>query len=469
MYNFTLFTYSLHLYNLNFLIKCKLGSSHDQELRMKKQFKSLLIIIFLLSAMSLAAEVLVLDCDSAIDLALENNKDLLDASISLDTSRRSADASWNLFLPEINASLGLSAGANISSSGVADSSSLTPGLALSYTLRPGIAESLKQLALSLESSEIGYETAGRQLKESVENEFYYLLTSENNLEIQKKNIELAQRQYQQTEARYNSGMVSEMQLLQARVNAANLVPAYSSLQSVHQNRMKEFLLVIGLDPMTEVELSGSLDIETRSFDADELVDRYLMNRADIRKQLKQIEMLESTHRQAVANGTLPLASLSASLNDSISDPFSAQGWQDYSPGANLSLTLRVQLGLDDYIPGSGTDIGIKEIEDSIASAGLQMDALKQSARLEIINIVDSLETNRENLELSKLNLELSETSFRMTQASFEKGKSDRITLEDAQQDLLTAQQNLLESKYEYLSGLISLRSALGLDSLEELE
>ena len=57
----------------------------------------------------------------------------------------------------------------------------------------------------------------------------------------------------------------------------------------------------------------------------------------------------------------------------------------------------------------------------------------------------------------------------MTEESFLRGKSNRMQLDDAQQDLLTARQNLLESRYEYMNDVIALRGALGLDSLEELD
>jgi len=435
---------------------------------MRKGLLGGLLLLLLFPVMASETGVLTLDRDTSLSLALENNSDLLDQALALETVRRSSDSSWNLYLPSIRASLGLSGSADISGSGSSTSSRLTPGLSVSYTVTPGLKESVEQLRLNLESSEISYQAVKLQLLQKVEAEFYYLLTAGSNLEIQKKNIELADRQVEQTQAKFANGLVSELAVLQARVNAANLVPAYSSLESAYQNRLKEFLVVLGVDPMTGVELSGSLETGSMDLDAETLIARYLENRTDIRTQRKQVEILESSLAQARKAGTLPSLSLSASFSDSVSDPLTAAGWQDYSPSVSASLSASLSLSLDSYIRGSSTDLSIRKIEDSLSRAELALDQLIQSARLEIINLTDSLATDRENLELSRLNLELSETSYRMTEESFDRGRSDRITLDDAQQDLLISRQNLLESRYEYMNDLITLRTALGLESLEGL-
>ena len=439
---------------------------------MRKKIISIIMMLLIITTFNLYAEDLLLDCDKCIELALANNSGLLQQAISLGTARRNADASWNNFLPDVSVSLGLSGRFNITSAETLTSSALNPGLSISYNLSPGLGETIQQLRLSLENSEISYEAAVNRLREQVESEFYYLLTTEGNIDIQEKNIELAQLRLQQTETRFRSGLVPELDVLQARVNAANLAPAYTSLVSSYENRLKEFFLAIGIDPMSDAKLSGSLDVQPESFDAEQLIAVYLENRSDIRLQRKQIESLQSRLRQTKAVGHLPSVRLSASVSDSVSDPFTADGWQGWSEGlptAGISLSLTASLGLDDYIPGSSTDIGIKQIEDSILQAELQLESLVENAKLEVINIVDSMEANRENLELSLLNLELSESTFEMTQKSFEIGKTDSLTLQNSQQDLLTANQNLLESRYDYLKGLITLRSALGLESLEDLE
>lgn len=424
---------------------------------MRRFFRLGLLLCIFFPLMNLSAEVLSLDKDACISRALANNSDLLIKAISLQTSRRTAAASWNFFLPDISAT----ASASASTSGI----SISPGVSVSYTFSPGLQEAIRLLKLKLDSNEIGYEDARQQLILKVESEFYYLLTNRNNLEIQQSNIALAQKRYEQTEVKFKNGRASELELLQDKVKLANLKPAYSSLKSAYENRIREFLVVLGIDPLTEVKLAGELEIVDHTFDVDKLIEMSLKNRADILAQQKQLDSLDISLRQARNIRYLPSFSLSASWTGVAQDPFT----DGFVYKDNLSASLRLSLGLDDYLPGSAADLKIKEIEDSIAQAKLNQEKLISNAKLQIINLVDSLDTNRENLATSRLNLELSETSYRMTEESFQQGKSDRLILDNAQQNLLTARQNLLESQYQYMKAIITLRGAIGVESLDQME
>ena len=309
-------------------------------------------LLLILSGQALFAESLVLDKDSCLNLALKNNIDLLNEAVSLESARRAFKNSGNKYCPDITTALQVSDSLSLSGEGLANSSRLYPQLTVSYRLSPGLKESIEQLSLSVESSEISYETLRLNLLHNVEIEFYYLLTSRGNLEIQEKNIELAERLYEQTRIKFRNGLVSNLEVLQAEVNAANLVPSFSSQKSAYENRLREFLLVLGIDPLTEVELTGELELDYPELDGGRLVSRYIENRSDVRAQRKQIDILKNLFAAAGASASLPSVSLSASLSDIIANFHTAEGWAAYSPGADLSLSLAVSLGIDDYFPGS---------------------------------------------------------------------------------------------------------------------
>lgn len=166
---------------------------------MRKRMATGVIMFTMLSLMQLSAETLSLDKEKCIALALKNNTGLLEESISLQTSERSAKNSWNLLLPDVSASLSLSSSSSYSDDTDETKLGVSPGLSLTYTVSPGLKESMRQLQIELEGSQISYDDALLQLKMDVESEFYYLLTSRGNLEIQKNDIELAQRRYEQVQ------------------------------------------------------------------------------------------------------------------------------------------------------------------------------------------------------------------------------------------------------------------------------
>ena len=113
-------------------------------------------------------------------------------------------------------------------------------------------------------------------------------------------------------------------------------------------------------------------------------------------------------------------------------------------------------------------MAIRGREDDAEIAAVTLARAVEEARTEIINLVAQLETSAANMELSELNVELARKTFELSQLSYERGTVQRLDVEDAQQSYLEAVQQALVSRYEYLAGLINLRMALGLDSLEDL-
>ncbi|MBN2510263.1 MAG: TolC family protein, partial [Spirochaetales bacterium] len=339
---------------------------------------------------------------------------------------------------------------------------LSTGLSIGFT--GGMAAAIRTLNLQYESALLSHEEVRRSLLYAVETEFYYLLKERSNLDIQKRNIELADNLYAQAKVRFDNGLAPELDVLQARVNAANLVPVYESKKAAYQARLKEFLLVLGIDPMSEVSLEGTIDARTLDLDADRLIATYLDKRADIRAQSAAVAIRESGLARQRLVARLPSLNLSASVSDTL-DTGTFQSIQDEP---ELSLSLGLSFNLTGYLPVSSTSLAILEQKDEITRAKHHLETLSHQAALEIINLVNILRTDAESLSISTLNLELSETSYEMARLAFSTGKTSRMNLDDAQQDLLVAQQNLLESKYQYRKNFIALKNALGLDIGEEL-
>ena len=422
----------------------------------------LIFILLCVAAVNVNAEPMVLDRDTCLSLAEKQNPDLLNSHISLETARRESASSWNVLMPSVTADARLSVSSPISQSG-SGTPWLSTGAGVSIGFTAGLADRIRQLKLEFDSATLTHDDLRRSLLSAVETQFYYLLTSRSNLEIRQRNIDLANNLYEQTKVKFDNGLAPELDVLQARVNAANLIPAYQSLKAEYATNLKEFLLVLGVDPMTEVELKGSVEIDEVGLNARELIDGHLENRADIQTQENVIAAQESSLRQLKLNSYLPSLGASAGVSNS----YDTNTWSSAGePTASFSLS--VSMNFTNYFPGTEAYLRIKATEDSIAIAQRRLSSIREEASLEISNLVNSIETDAERIRISELNLELSEHAYEMTQIAFSRGKTSRMNLDDSQQDLLVAQQNLLESKFQYRKDIIALKLALGLDLGDEL-
>ena len=423
---------------------------------MKKLY--ILCILLVVVTFTVSAEKMELDLTSCIELAIENNPDFRISGISLETAERNNSRTWNNFLPQISAGVGLSGNAQFFTPPPSISLGTSGSVSMSLSLSPSIISEIKALRLAYESEQISYDTALQGLQSSVEQEFYYLLTSESNIEIAESNLELARKNYQQTLSNYNYGMTSELSVLQAQVAAANLEPAYKETVATYESAVQEFLLILGLNPDTELKLIGNLETQSVTFSPDRMIATYVSNRSDILAQKKQIEILQNNRKRSA------LASMAPSLR--LSSGYSISGWQEWRD--SLSLGLNLSIPIDGLIPGSSTSTSLAAMDDQIKAAEIRLEKTISRARTEITNLVATIDTSLSNMELSEMNITLAEKTYEMTEQSYARGSVDRLEVEDAQQAYLSAKQQYLSSQYRYLSSLINLRDALALESLDEL-
>ncbi len=423
---------------------------------MKRLSALLFLLMILLSAAS--AQQLELNIQSCIELALENNPDLKTAGINLRTAEREMNSSWNNFLPSISAGAGISASTPVFSDSINFRLGFSGSLSLSLSLNPGIRNTIESIRLSYDSQEITLQAAEKQLKSSIEKEFYYLITSKSNLEIVTANMELAKKNYEQAQTNYSYGRSSELAVLQAQVNAANLEPQYKQAIAAYNSRLNDFRLVLGLKPDAKITLDGSLETKKVNFDAEKLAEIYIDNRSDIISLRKNLEILNNNKTLASFSNYSPTVRLSGGYSAT-----GSQSWSDsFSVGINLSVPI------DNYIPGSSASVSMAEIDDRIEKAEISLEQAINEAKNEIYNLSAQLDTAAANMELSEINITLAKKSYEMSEQSFARGSVQRLDVEDAQQSYLEAKQQYLSSQYNYLTGLIALRDALGLESLDEL-
>ncbi len=421
---------------------------------------ALVWLIMFLPLPSLVGETTVLDLETCLSMARGNNRDLKRASLGWATALREEKNTWSLLLPGISAGGGISESSPLSTGPWDPSVTRSASLNMSLSLNAGMAAEARGNSLSSDREELSYDSAEKSLLSGVEKEFYYLITSASNLEIVRANLELSWKNYDQTKSNYDNGMASELALLQARVTASNLEPKYKQAEAAHQARMNGFLLTIGLEPGTEVLLKGNLEREIWEGDGPSLADRYLADRPDVRALLKDLDILRNRRNQTALTNRTPTLGISSGWSASRRD---GEEWSD-----RLTLALEVRVPLDDLLRGSSTSLALRALDDQIGEQQIGLDQAMAEARTEIINLVNQLNTAADNIRISSLNIDLAEESFLLTRESFSRGLSQPLEVDRAQQALLEARQQYLSSQYDYLSGLIDLRDALGRDSLEEL-
>jgi outer membrane protein TolC len=424
-------------------------------------------LLFTIIITGLGAEETVLNLENSINLALENNLDYKISAIDLETAQREDRHGWNNYLPDVTLSGGLTDSDTLSDSDEAEWS-VWGDVDVSLTLSAETTRTVKGLELARDSESLILETARLELINEVEKDFYSLIASQRDIEIEKANLDLAEKRYEYTENKFNKGLATELSVLQAKVSAADLKPSYIQALSDYETDRREFLTLIGLDSEATVEIEGVLDVPMQEFNSDSLIEAYLMNRRDILEAQMDLEILKNSRDIEAADNRAPSLNLSAGWTPEIDDPFEGNFSSSDSFDDSLSLSAYLSVPLDSWVPGSSDDDDIRSYDDQVRAAELTLENTIQDGRTEILNLVAQMETAAANLELAELNVELYKLTYQKSEESYNQGGMEQLDLEDAQQDYFSSEQDYLESKYSYLEGQINLRYALGLEGLEEI-
>jgi len=445
--------------------------------------KNLFLIAMSLTAltMALGGESLTLTVDEAVDLSIAQNLELKQSSIDVRGYRRSRERLWNLFLPSMSLSAGIESDAGIIDFGdgsvkkITDAGSFgfSTGLNLTLPLNMAIASGIKARIADYDAGLISYENARGMLERDVRKQFHLLLASQENIQIQKGNIELAEKRLEQVRKNFEYGLAQELDVLSAEVTLAGLRPDYRSTLAEYEKLLLFFKFLIGVDGNTEINLDGSLDAEAYQFDAENLIGKFMSRRSDIRSLEKQIEALKFKKEVLKRNYNMPTLTLDYSYGIHASNadmsasfpPSSIEQWSNWADGGKLRISLGWRF--DGLIPGSSIDIQLKESQDAIDKLVLARQMAFKSAAIEITNLVNKLDTARETIDASVSSVELARRNFELTERAYDVGAREILDVDTSQQKYLEALQRLLYAKYEYIAELLNLEHALNA-SIDEL-
>jgi outer membrane protein TolC len=427
--------------------------------------------------------------DEAVELAIKSNLSLESARAGAATKKRTSDLSWNRFIPSVT--LGGSLIMDNEASQVGGTlpvdlntvnSAFPPGVIYgvvpysmeaprwhvagtvqaSLTVSAAMFEAMRTLRMDYEGGLISYEKARAQLERDVRKAYYQMLLLQENIALLRESYEAAERRVTMARANYNSGLIPEVNLLQAQVAMENLKPTIDQAENGLKLSMASFANNLGLAYDTPFEL---IPVENEAIliplDVAELITKAASGRPDIQELKQTILVLEST-RKAQRLALAPSLSLSWNMNQAfIRDPWkddwiNGDNWQQSG-----SLTISLGLRLHSLLPFSTDYQGIRDLEDNLRTANIGLAQAVRGTEIEIYNTVLTLEQTRATMEAQRYTVDLAERTYRLTEQAYRAGLNELLEVQNAELELRRARIGVLEQNYNYIQGLIDLEYAIG--------
>lgn len=436
---------------------------------MKRARQLLTLSWLLLSSFIFAENRLVLTLNDAFETAIANNADIQKQRITLENAKRTKDASWNSFLPNISANGGINNshtihdGTGTMSKNDKNSWGWNSSVGISIAFSTSIPYKIRQNILNYQIAQTVYDKLVSDLKMNIASQFYSLTAELKNISILKNAQKLAKDQLVVVQAKYNNGLASELDLLKAKYAYQSVNPKITQAISTYNSNAANFMLLLGLEPFTNFSLKGSTLIQGIKLPSvNNLSDLYLESRFDVQQAVQNLLSAELALKTTQHNA------LSPSL--SFSENFSTGGQiKDKAPDPSVkgSFSATINIPLSGWIPNSNTNLNIKNAKGAIKQAELSLEAIKKTVRQDISKKVAESMRLYESIEILRLNSQIAAKAYELAKDGYASGLLSHTELESQQQDYISAQQSLMQGEISYIVSLYVLANALNI-SFEDL-
>ncbi|MFP4508780.1 MAG: TolC family protein [Spirochaetaceae bacterium] len=443
---------------------------------MKKSSSSVfrwLCILLLTTLSAYGSETIVVSVDEAVDRALSHNLGLQSQEFSTRIEERAYRNRFNVLIPAISSNLTL-----VRPNSEPETPPLTPelprwnlsaGVDASLTLSLQILDGIEASRLSFENATLSFESAVKEVEISVRTAFYQLLVQQEQLSVTQDRFTASEARIADLQGQYESGLVDELSLLTQQVSVENQRPAIRRQQDAIQSGLRRFADLLGFDPGISIVLDGDIDATFLNVaDANRLLDLVTQSTA-VRQARQQVQQLEVA-REATVSSLYPSLTFRAGVNPQLQgDPFDAEDVFDadnWSDSGAFSITLGWPI--DPFLRWSTTRTRLDDQADQIQQARLSVETAERNASVEILAIIEQLETTLTSIESLQSNVELAERALDLAEEGYSAGLQTITTVEDTEFDLRNARLELLQEQSRYIENILSLENLLGM-SLEELE
>jgi outer membrane protein TolC len=276
-----------------------------------------------------------------------------------------------------------------------------------------------------------------------------LLFFKETFKLQEKTINDLEEIYKSTKLRYEKGLSSNLELNQAEVNYENAKISYENAKRTYEELLNNLKMILNLPKDEEIVIKDSL--EGLNISQIEVNENNLNNRLDIisyEKQLRALNLLSNVQN------SLNKPNLIAQVQFLGSRP--APNLEDKFGGTWTFSIIFAWNVFDGF--STSADVNKTIIQEE------QINLLKNfailNANIQLKNALSSIERNKQNLESAKRNAKLSEALLNSSKEQYEKGYISNLQFNDIQRTYIASQINYKQALRDYYKSLIDLEAVL---------
>ena len=286
--------------------------------------------------------------------------------------------------------------------------------------------------------------------------FYQCLLAEKLAQVQQDGLNMANQHLARVEAFFEEGMVSEFDLLRARLEVAKLEPQVLQAKNTYEIALSAFRMHLGsedesLRPEGEFALPEKMEVTLEEALSSGKEKRVELELIDIATEVAQIKY------NAEKGNYLPNIALSADYSlFTAADDFSIEK-DDF--GSRYSIGIGIQIPIFTGLSNTSKRNHAKSV---YLQAQYQQRDLENMIRLEITQNWQNLQHTFHNYEVQSQNIRMAERSLEIAQARYDNQVGIQLEVFDARITLSGIRLQYLQSIYNVIIDQLKLTKSMGI-------
>jgi len=426
----------------------------------------LLFIALFWTALAKAQEQQTISLQEAINIALENNYQLKQASNDLELAEKSITNEYADFFPSISANMNGQSrkGQQLVRQGNTQvfqdnvTNSLSGSIGADVPLFNGF-DNILSLRISKEdklSSEESLQWAKENVIFNTASNFLQVLLDEELLQIARENLASSKKQLEQVKAQVEVGSRPTVDLYnQESTVASNELTVTQRENNLKLSRLR-LVRSLQIDPRGDYEfVTPGFDTDSVSLEAgpeysvEKMIDEALNNRSDLKSEMANLRTLELQLKQTRYN-LFPSLNASANLSSNYYDQylgggigFSDQLDQNYTKSIGFSLNIPIFNNLNRQYQIQNAQINFKNAKLGLENTRLQIVQEVTQAYNDYISYQKELESTQKALRAA-------ERTYETQRERYNVGASTLIELSDANAQYVQAQSDRARAVYNLI-------------------
>lgn len=422
-------------------------------------------LITLLSCASIMAQEavskdssLVVSLDEAKQYAVEHNRTVQNAGLSV---KQAEAARWQAIasmLPQVSGSLGYTnmCGYEMKLAGMPVPMNPTGELGIKATMTISGQQIVGSLIsdLAKEMQDVAKAKTIQVIEANVTNIYVNILATQETVELLRKNMVNLESLYKMTENAVKVGAAEQIDADQLSVQVASMESAINTTDRTIEVLKSSLQLLLGVDASTEVVLSNKLDDILNVDEAMKLLSSELVLEENYDYALSK-QQAELAKKQVTMKAMEYVPSITGFYQYSGKTYFGEAEGMNMTPPNTVGVTVSVPIWSSGVRAAGVTEkkLAYQAAQNTLADTEDQLRVSDRQYRYDLVSAYD-------NYQIQKRNIEVTQRVFDNMSKKFEYGYASSLDVTNTSTNLITAQQNYIQALTSMVNAYINLKNLL---------